>query len=184
MLAEIMGKIRALVGDAPAKNSFEVFTYTVSGIFTIAEQNITLTTVLINNVETSDYSYNASNGKITVTASGLSSGDIVQVDFTYSNYSDTELKEYLRAALTYISIYSADDQDLEIEDESIYPTPSNSLEDLIAIITSIIIKPNFAKKTVAGNTTVYPKTMSKEKMIEEKIVRFNRGLGVTGIISL
>ena len=46
----------------------------------------------------------ATTNKITVTASGLASTDKIEVDFTYNSYSDNELKEYIRAALTWMSI--------------------------------------------------------------------------------
>jgi len=185
MLTEIYGKIRALCGDAPQKSSYEVFTYTVSNIFTIAQTNISVVTVLINGIETSDYSYNSANGKITITASGLSSGDICEVNFSYSNYSDSELKEYTRAALVWISIYGYDEKDYEIEDISVYPTPSNEAEDLISLIASILIKPNYNKKSLPGGITItYPKTMSKEQVIEKLVTRFNRGLGSIGLIEL
>lgn len=183
MLAELYGKIRALIGDAPAKTSFEIFEYTTTNIFTIAAQNITLIKVLINNVETSNYSFDPITNKITVTASGLASTDKIEVDFTYFTYSDSELKEWIRASLTWISIYAKDEKDYEIEASGIFPTPSNAMEDLIAIIASILIKPNISRKSLPGGlTVVYPKTMTKEKVIESLVIRFNQGLGVTGII--
>lgn len=183
MLAELYTKVKSLCGDF-GKSSFEVFEYTTTNIFTIAASNITITKVLINNVETSDYSFDSTTNKITVTASGLASTDKIEVDYTYFSYSESELKEYFRAALTYISIYSADDQDLEIEDDNIYPTVDNRTEDMIAIIASVLIKPNYLEKRVGNLVLKYPKTMPKEKVIESLIVRFNRGLGSVGIISL
>lgn len=184
MLAELYTKTRAHCGDF-GKSSYEIFEYTTKNVFTVAQSNISITLVLINGVPTSDYTFDATTNKITITASGLASTDKIEVDFTYNKYSTSELKEYIRSALGYISIYAKDEKDMEIEDEGIYPTPSNAMEDLIAIIASIIILPNFSRKSLPGGITeVYPRTKSKDKIIEEKIVRFNRGLGVTGIIEL
>lgn len=184
MLTELYTKVKAHCGDF-GKSSYEIFEYTTINIFTIAQTNISITLVLINGMSSSDYTFDSATNKITITASGLSSTDKIEVDFTYNKYSNSELKEYIRSALGYISIYAKDEKDMEIEDEAVYPTPSNAMEDLIAIVASIIIKPNFSRKSLPGGITeVYPKTMSKEKLIEEKIIRFNRGLGVTGIIEL
>ena len=185
MLLELYDKIRALVGDALPTPGFEIFEYTTTNIFTIASQNITITSVLINGTITSDYTFNVENNKITVSASGLTSSDKIEVDFINFKYSTLELKEYIRAALTWISIFGGDEKDFEIETDFIVPTPDNPTEDLIAIIASILIKPNIVRKSLPGGiTVVYPKMMSKEKVIEQLIVRYNRGIGVTGIISL
>jgi len=184
MLDELYTKIRARCQDF-GKSSFEIFEYTTSPTFTIAQTNITITRVLLNGVVTTDYTFDSTTNKITVTASGLTSTDKIEVDFTYNVYSDTELKEYIRAALTSISIYLKDLGDFEIEDEAIYPTMDNATEDLVAVVASIMIKPNYSKKSLPGGITeVYPRTKTKEKIIEEITVRFARGLGVTGIIEL
>ena len=184
MLTELYTKVKALCNDI-GKSSFEIFEYTTTNIFTIAQTNSTLTKVLINNVETSDYSFDSATNKITVTASGLSSTDKIEVDFTYNSYSDSELKEFIRASLVWISIYAKDQGDYEIEDESVYPTPDNATEDLIAIIASVLIKPNYNRKSLPGGITItYPKTMPKEKIIEQLVVRFSRGLGSVGLIEL
>lgn len=184
MLTELYTKVKSLVGDF-GKSSFEIFEYTTTNIFTIATNNITITKVLINNVETSDYSFDSTTNKITISASGLASTDKLEVDYTYFSYSDTELKEYIRAALVWISIYAKNEGDYEIEAESVYPTPDNATEDLIAIIASILIKPNYNRKSLSGGITiVYPKNMPKEKVIESLIIRYHRGIGVTGLITL
>jgi len=185
MLAELYTKIRALTNDiAQLPGSFEVFKYTTTNIFTIAQTSITITKVLINNVETEDYTFTANNNKIAITASGLASGDSIEVDFTYYENSDSTLKEFIRAALTWMSIYGGEAQDMEIEDAGIYPSPDNATEDLIAIIASVLIKPNYNKKTISGITITYPKTMPKEKVIEQLVTRYHRGIGTTGLIEL
>jgi len=184
MLDELYIKVKSLVGDF-GNSSFEVFEYTTSNVFTVAQTNITITQVLLNSVVTTDYTFDADTNKITITASGLSSTDKIEVDFSYNVYSDTELKEYIRAALVWISIYGYNEGDFEIEDLSVYPTPSNEAEDLISLIASILIKPNYNKKSLPGGITItYPKTLSKEQVIEKLVTRFNRGLGAIGLIEL
>ena len=184
MLAELYTKVKSLCGDFE-KSSFEIFEYTTTNIFTIAQCNITITEVLLNGVVTSDYSFSADTNKITITASGLASGDKIETDLTYFSYSTTELKEYIRAALTWISIYGKDEADYEIEDTAIYPTMDNTTEDLVAIIASILIKPNYNRKSLPGGITItYPKTMPKEKVIEQLICRYFRGSGVVGEIDI
>jgi len=98
MLNTIRGKIRALVIDN-SKSGFETFLYTSTPIFTIAQTNITITKVLLNGEETTDYTFDEATNKIEMTASALDTTDIIEVDYTYYKYSDTELNEYIKSAL-------------------------------------------------------------------------------------
>lgn len=183
MLAELYTKVKALCNDF-GKSSFEVFEYTTTNMFTVAQCNISITSVLIDGIITSDYTFNADNNKITITASGLASGSKIEVDYTYFSYSESELKEYIRAALTWMSIYGGEEKDSEIEDNAVYPTMDNRTEDMVSIIASILIKPNYSSYTLPNIKVVYPRVLSKEAKIEKILVRFNRGLGTVGIITL
>ncbi len=182
MLDEIRTKIRALIEDF-FKKSFEVFEYKTFNIFTIAQTNITITQVLLNGNITSDYTFDAVTNKITMTGSGLASTDKIEVDYTYNEYSDNELTEYVRAALVWISISSYNEGDYEIETD-IYPTPSNEAEDLISLIASILIKKDYSEYRLPNLTIKYPRTMTKEDRIEKLINRFNRGIGAVDVITL
>lgn len=181
----LIEKVRALIGDF-GKTSYEVFTYTTSNIFTIAEDNITITNVLINGESIDDnsgqdYDFDSDTNKITITAD-LSTDDIIEVDFSFYKYSTSELTEYIRAALVWLSIYSYCDDDFELEDESFFPTPSNAELDLIAIIASILIKPNYSQYDLTNVKVRYPKTMTKEQKIEKIINRFKVGLGTSYLL--
>ena len=188
MLSIIRGKIRALVTDFP-KTGFETFLYTTTPTFTIAQENITLTKVLLNGVEIDDYTFDTVTNKITVTVSALDTTDVIEVDYTYYKYSNSELNEYIRSALVWISVYSSDDEDYELElaEESgehniISPTPDNRTTDLIALISSILIKPDYSQYKLPNVTVVYPRNMSKELRIEKLIGKFNVGLGINDVI--
>lgn len=183
MLDSIIAKIRALIEDFSG-SSYEVFEYTTTNIFTVAQTNIAITAVLINGETTTDYTFDSTTNKITITASGLSSGDKCEVDYTYYNYSDTELKEWIRAALVWVSIYSYDEGDYELETDGIYPTPSNETTDLIALVASILIKPDHKEKSLPNLTVKYPRTMTKEEVIQKLISRFNRGVGTVDYLEL
>jgi len=183
----IRGKIRALIFDL-IKSDFEVFTYTNSDVFTLSEDHIeNLTAVLKNGIPlgSGEYSYSAITNKITIMVS-LVSEDEIEVDFTHYKYSDTELTEYIRASLVWMSIYSygGNDYELETEDDTddIYPTPPNKDTDLIALVSSILIKPDYSKYVLPNVTVVYPRTKSKEGRIEELISKYKMSLGVNGTL--
>jgi hypothetical protein len=185
MVTKIRQKIRALVSDFSLKDA-ETFTYATSYVFTIAESNITISAVLVDGValEAADYSYSSTTGKITIDGSGLlSTNSVVEVDYTYTKYSNTELDEYIRAALVWISIFSPSSDDYEIESgDVISPTPDNKMCDLISIIASILINPDYNEYKLPTMTVVYGGRIPKEQKIEKLLCKYNAGLGVADLI--
>ena len=186
MLNNIRKKIRGLVEDFE-QSDIETFEYTISKIFPLAESNInSIISVLKNGTElgTGEYSYDPVTNKIEITLA-LIQGDIIEVDYTYNKYSDTELNGYIRSALVFISVYSKDsEKDFELETETIEPTPTNIEIDLISLVASILIKPDWTRKSLPNLTVVYPRNLSKEKKIELLIQKFNSGIGIVGLINL
>ena len=183
MLTTLRTKIRSLIEDLE-KSDFEVFEYTISKIFTLAEENLnTIVKVLKNGVElgSGEFSYDSATNKMEIIVS-LVQGDKIEVDYTYNKYSDTEIDAYIRSALVWISLYG--DKDFELEDGYIYPTPINKEIDLIAIISSVLIKPNYSFKSLPNLTVRYPRELSKEKKIRSLIVDFYRGKGIFDILEL
>ncbi|GAG74931.1 unnamed protein product [marine sediment metagenome] len=183
MLNQVRTKIRALIEDF-TKSDFEVFTYTNSSIFILSESNIVSIVEVSKNssvLGSGDYSYDSTTNKLTIIGS-LIQGDIITVNYTYTKYSDTELTEYVRAAIVWISIFGYEETDYEIENDDFYPTPDNKTLDLFALISSIIIKPNYTIYRLPNLTVKYPRNKSKEEKIEKLIVRFNRGLGISEVI--
>ncbi len=182
-IEKIYEKIRALITDL-SKSDFETFSYTTSAIFTLSESNINpITKVLKNGTElgSGDYSYDSTTNKIEIIVS-LIVEDIIEVDYTYYKYSDTELNEWIRASLVWISYYAFDETDYELESNEIFPTPSNTTNDLISLVSSILIKPDYTTYRLPTLTVSYPRTMSKDERIQKLITRFNHGMGVNGTL--
>ena len=185
MLTKVRTKIRALVEDL-SKKDFEVFEYTTSSIFTLLEPNISSITGVLKNgsaLGSGQYSYDSITNKMEILVS-LTQGDLIEVDFDFYKYSDTELTEYVRASLVWISVFSHESEtDYEIENDEIYPTPSNKTLDLISLIGAILIKPDWSSYSLPNMTVKYPRTMPKEDRIEKLIMRFNSGIGVSDILT-
>ena len=186
-IATLRQKIRALVNDI-IKSDPETFTYTNSAIFILAEENIqSITKVTKNAVElgTGEYSFDSSANEIEITpdtGNELSNGDIIIVYYTYYKYSTTELDEWIRASLIWLSVYSSTENDFELESNDIIPTPENRELDLIVLIASILIKPDWTQYSLPNLRVIYNNRLSKEKKIENLISKFNVGLGVNGIL--
>jgi hypothetical protein len=188
MLDAIRQKIRALVVDNE-KSGFQTFLYATTSIFTIAQTNITIVKVLLNGSETTDYTFDVDTNKIEITASGLITGDVIEVDYTYTKYSDTELDGYIRSALIFISVYSHSDEfNYELEGHSagemeIVPTMDAHTSDLVALVTSILIKPDYIMYNLPNLRVTYPVKMPKEERIEKLIASFNSGIGINDILN-
>ena len=185
-LQDIRVKIRALIEDIGMKcNSPEVFIYEGSNIFTICAGVVnSIIKVTKNDVVlgSGEYSFDPATNELTITTS-LETDDVLKVYYTCNQYSDSELDEYIRSALVWLSIYSyCSEEDFEIEEDDIYPTPTNKERDLIALISSILIKPNYSMYKLPTVTVAYPRSMSKEDRIEKIITHFKRGLGVNDLL--
>lgn len=187
MLESIREKIRALVVDNE-KSDFQTFVYTTTPIFTVAQPNITIVKVLLNGVEILDYTFDVLTNKVEITVSALTTSDVIEVDYTYIKYSETEIDSYIRSALVFISVYCYDDKDYELEYESgndgnIIPTPDNRTTDLIALVSSILIKPDYSQYNLPNIKVTYPRKMTKEERIEKLISKFQIGLGENYILN-
>jgi len=186
MIETIRNKVKALVGDF-IQTDTEVFTYENSEIFTLQEENIEeITEVSLNGTAlgSGDYSFDSSTNKITISISGLSSSDVIEVIYTYYKYSDTEIDGYIKGAIVWMSIFSnSSEKDYEVENGDIYPTPTNAETDLMAVIASILIKPNYSQYNLPNLRVTYPETMSKEQKIERLCNQWSRGLGINGVLN-
>jgi len=186
----IRTKIRALVEDF-GESGVEVQEYEQSNIFTLAEPHITTITKVLRNGEElnpSEYDYDSTTNKITINLSSgdeLQQGDILEFNYSYNKYSDNELTKYIIGAIVWLSIFSYGENDYEVDldADNIRPFPDNKTQDLISLITSIIIKPNYSEYKLPNLTVKYPKTMSKEERIQKIISRFQMGLGINDIIT-
>ena len=185
MLTKLRTKIRSLVEDF-STTDFQTFTYTTSNIFTLAEPNISsIDDVFIegNALQSGQsYVYASTTNKITITAD-FTSGNSVEVDYTFTKYSDSELNKYIRAALVWLSVYEYDSSDYELETLGIYPTPSNRTIDLIAIVASILINPDCTSYKLPNVSVAYPEQLPKEERIQDLVSQFKFGIGAVGTVN-
>jgi len=185
MIDDLKLKIRALIEDF-GQDCPEVFTYDGSTtIFPLCAGNVqSIKSVCVNGTElgSGDYDFNASKGTIEILVP-LNNNDVIQVIYCAQSFTDSELDEYIRSALVWLSIYSyCSDEDFELEDDTIFPTPTNKEIDLIALVSSILIKPDYIKYELPNLKISYPFKMPKEERIEALISKFRRGLGSNTVL--
>jgi hypothetical protein len=180
----IRTKIRALIEDW-LKADFEVFNYDGETVLKMAQNNIDdVTRVILNGTVqgSASWDYDSTTNELTLTISGLTDGDIIKVEYNYNKYSDSELTEFIRAALSWISMFTTTETDYELELDDIYPTIDNRTSDLIAVVAAILIKPDYTQYKLPTIQVVYGGRIPKEAKIEKLITKFNMGLGVNDIL--
>lgn len=171
----IITKIRALIGDRLVPGS-DIYTYGNSKVFTLSEGNIgAVVDVFRNDVDSSvTYTYNSASCKLTVT-SALTTGDTVQIDYTYyGNYSDTEITDYIQAALIHLCNNNYYNFEYDSVTDDIYPTPEPREENLIALITSLLIEPDNKKIRLPDITITGPEDLPTDRKIARAIARFKK----------
>ena len=186
MLSEIRVKIRALVPDL-SKNDFETFVYQSGDtIFILSESNInSILKITKNGTElgTGEYSYDSTNNEVEILVA-LSANDVIIVKYNYYKYSNTELNEYIRASLVWISIFGSCSEDYELEDDDIVPTPCNMHTDLIALISAILIQPDYTSYRLPNIQVTYSRKMPKEERIKRLIMKVTTsGIGVNDVLT-
>lgn len=159
--------VRVLINDNEESTS-DIFSYNISTVFTLTESNVnSITEVLINEVATTSYTFDSTTSRISITAS-LNTGDTIEVRYKYyCDYSDSELEKFIEAALVFISVNKYKDFVL-VSGGDIWPEPDINEKNLIAMVTSLIIKPDNKTLKLPDITVVAPKDLPTH----EKIARF------------
>lgn len=184
ILTNIETLVRPLVGDFSTAG-IDIFTYGASAVFTLTEPNVItpLTAVLTNEVESgTTFTFDSSVNKMTVTSS-LSSGDTVQATYNfYPNYSSTEITNYIQGALSHISINNYATYIITGSTDEIHPEPTEREKHLIAVVTSLLMKPDNRTIRLPDMTITVPKDLPTNKKIAATISHFKRN--IHGIFSI
>lgn len=179
----IIEKCRNLIEDNLVPIGRDVFQYestASSKIFTLTEANISAATIVVlkNGVvwASANYSYSSTTGKLTVTGS-LIAGDSLEIDYSYySKYSDTELRGFIKSAITYLSVDKYGTFAIK-SDNIIFPTPTEEEENIIALIASILIKADVVSYRTPELSISFERGDSKEKKISKIIRQFKKTYG-------
>lgn len=177
----IVSKIRHLLSENSTSGK-DFFTFESSKVFTIGDLNVqTITAVLKNGAEVSEsgnWEYSSTTNKLTFESSySINVGDVIEVQYTYyPNYSDAELDSYTRASLIHISANQY--KTFFVANDKITPTPSEDEENLIALIASILIRPdnrNYKLPDISIQVPLNSSTTSE--LIKHTVARFKKSSG-------
>ena len=174
MMDRLIRIIRGLCGDNLSTKS-ENHPYGSSNVFTLFQDNANaLLSTLIDGVALqSGQSASLSGNDVTVVAS-LTTGEVLTFKFDYySNFSDAQIKAAIESALSYISIKDLKDFYYNTTDEQITPYPNKKEEYLIAIIASIILKPNYTMYSTSTIEVRCAGNKSKEEKIDDVLKNYH-----------
>lgn len=150
--------------------------------------------VYLNNVEINSWSYDSEGNTVLLeSGTGQLVEDILLIKYNcYKNYSDSLLKEYIKGALNRITLYY---HNFTIEDgsggtfiivddnESASPEIEEKEYSLVAIVTAILIKPDWQQYRAQDITIVFKEKMSKDAKIKKVIDDFRHDrIGVFDIL--
>jgi hypothetical protein len=180
-ILSMINKIRAITEDF-AQNSSEVFSYEDSNIFVLSEPRISeILSITLNGSELESgqsSEFNEDSNELTI-VDDLESGDIIKVIYKFYNKSDSELYNYIVSALVFLSVFDTSASTYKLSSEgTIIPSPSDKDKELICMIASILIKPDFISYKTSNMQITYPTKMTKEEKIEEIIRKLRFGTGV------
>ena len=164
----------------------DIFTYTNSAVFILSESNAIAVTVVKRNgatLSSSNYSYDNSTQEVTI-SSGLTSGDTIEIEYTYCpNYSDSELESYIRSAFVHLSINNYYTYEVDASD-NFFPNPTDKEKNLIAAITSVLIKPDNKTIRLPDMTINVPNSLPTRELVSQMIAIFKHNTsGVFEVIS-
>jgi hypothetical protein len=193
LVANMILKIRSLIEDF-GETDFQVFSYTNSYTWTLREPFISeITQVTINGNDLTSgqsYVYNSVTNQITLIGVSMSSTDVLQISYTYNQYSDDRIAAYIRGALTWLSVEDYSSKTYRIVTESggiyeIFPDlsePKDKTGDLVCIITAILILPEYNHYRMPNLAINYPEKECREDKIRNIIQRYKHGIGIVDII--
>ncbi len=187
MIPDIRTKIRALIQDTP-KPDFQIFAYSNSNVFKLAEPNIEeVTQVLVNGVllgSGQSFDFVEDSNEVTISGVSFNVDDLIEVRYTFTKYSDSELTEYIRASLSWANVFEVGDDDFEIDEPSddIFPSLSKTESNLIALVASILICPDYTSYKLPNLSVSYPVQMPKDERIVKLITRFRHGIGTSDVV--
>lgn len=174
-LSTIRTSVRALINDL-SKSGKDVFIYGSSDVFSLSEKNVSdIDSIVINSgdpLDSGDYEFDGDTEKVSLLLSGVVTGDVIEMDYPYTKYSDTELDGYIRSALIHLSVNNF--YTFEEENEEIYPEPEDRELNLIAMVTSVLIQGTASQIKLPDMIIQFNEKLSVSDKIKKIIATFKK----------
>ena len=184
--ANIITMIRGFIRDTLKSNGRDSFQYDTDTSFQLSQDYVSSATIVVSQngtalTVTTDYTYNSSTNKVTITAS-LTKNDDIDIAYSYyEKYSDTEILAFINANLSrfvehrYAKYFYINDDDEIVTLDGFDPTVEEA--NVIALITAVDIDPKNVTVRTRDFTITSEQNKSKSEQINEIFSRWMRAFG-------
>lgn len=184
--ANIITLVRTNIDDNLKSNGRDSYRYDQDNSFLLSKDFVSEATITVfnNGTEltiTTDWTYNSSTNRVTITSALVKKDDIIIPFSYYEKYSDTELLQFIKASLStfvfkryekYFYI-NADEEIVTLD--GVNPTVEEA--NIMAIITGIHIDPNNITIKTRDYTLSPEENLSKSQQIDRVFSNWLRTFG-------
>lgn len=185
--ANIITMIRGFIRDNLKTNGRDSFRYDSATSFSLGKDYVSASTIKVYKngtllTLTTDYTYNSTTNKVTITATLVKNDDIIITYSYYDRYSDSEILSFILANLArfvehrYEKYFYIDDDDEIVTQNGINPTVEEA--NIIALVTAIDIDPKNVNIKTRDLTISAEENMSKREQIDAVFAKWMRSFGV------
>jgi hypothetical protein len=160
-----------------------IVTKLTDNTFTIIGLNAGATSGTCTYTGVTNYSYSILTGKLTITGT-LVVGDSLEVTYSYyTKYSDNELAGFIKSAISHLSVEQYGTFKAGT-DNIIFPTPTETEENLLAVVAFILAKGDVVQYRTPEFTITFERGDTKAIMIKKCVRQFQKAYGVLKYIDL
>lgn len=187
-LTTLYTKIRDLILDQLTPG-YDVFEYVNSKTFTLSASTVSESslkvykngTLIVESPSSGvvNYTFDSQTSKLTFSSTySLTPGDVIETYYNcYKQFTNAEIRQYISSAIIRLSVKKYQTFILR-EDDTIFPTPIESDENLICLIASILMEGNVAMYKTNEVIIEFAKDEDNEERIRIAIREFKKCYGV------
>lgn len=184
--ANIITMIRGFIQDYLKTDGHDAHQYDTDSSFQLSKDYVSEATIKVYKngtllTLTTDYVYNSSTNKVTITAS-LTKNDDIDITYSYyDKYSDTEILNFIRASLGYFvqhryaKYFYINENDEIVTKNGVNPTVEEA--NIISLVTAINIDPKNITVKTRDFTISAEEVKSKSEQIRDVFSVWNRNFG-------
>lgn len=186
-LTNFYSKIRDLLQDQSMPDYYAAEYTGISRTFTLQDATVDEDTikVYVNQTQVlagsggSNWEFDASASRLTFSNTyPLNNGDVVEVYYNaYKKYTNSEIRQYISAAIIRLSVSQYQTFILRADD-TIFPTPVESDENLICLVASILMEGNISSYRTNEVSISFMKDEDNEERIRVSIRQFKKCYGI------
>ena len=186
-LTNFYSKIRDLIQDQLMPDYYAAEFTGTSRTFIVQDSTVDADTVkvYVNQTEVlagsggSNWDFDATSSRLTFSDTyPLNNGDVIEIYYSaYKKYTNSEIRQYLSSAIIRLSVNRYQTFILR-SDDTIFPTPVESDENLLCLVASILMEGNISLYKTNEVMISFMKDEDNEERIRVAVRQFKKCYGV------